>query len=182
LAPPEPSPGNRRLEGVAWNQELRAFVVGTWAIGATFTLSDVYAYEGELAANHPANENVRDKIRQTLQHLRDAGLIEFVDDRGTYRRVAGVLGDQRIFGEIPGFAYGQGFPNRAAVSLAGLHPPLQAGISGGAGEGADSVVVSGAYEDDEDYGDLIVYTGAGGRDSQTSAQIAALDRYDAIKG
>ncbi|MGN6430905.1 MAG: YDG/SRA domain-containing protein [Gaiellaceae bacterium] len=27
----------------------------------------------------------------------------------------------------------------------------------------DSIVISGGYEDDEDYGDLIVYTGAGGR-------------------
>jgi putative restriction endonuclease len=32
--------------------------------------------------------------------------------------------------------------------------------------------VSGGYEDDEDYGDLIVYTGAGGRDPSTGAQIA----------
>jgi putative restriction endonuclease len=49
---------------------------------------------------------------------------------------------------------------------------LQHGISGAAAEGADSIVVSGGYEDDEDYGDLIIYTGAGGRDSATGRQIA----------
>jgi hypothetical protein len=36
----------------------------------------VYEFENELAALHPANQNVRDKIRQALQELRDAGLIE----------------------------------------------------------------------------------------------------------
>lgn len=46
------------------------------------------------------------------------------------------------------------------------------GISGAEAEGADSIVVSGGYEDDEDYGTLIVYTGAGGRDPATGHQIA----------
>jgi integrase len=44
-----------------------------------------------------------------------------------------------------------------------------AGISGGEREGADSIVVSGGYEDDEDYGDVIVYTGAGGNDPDREA-------------
>jgi putative restriction endonuclease len=52
-----------------------------------------------------------------------------------------------------------------------VHRPLQHGISGAAHEGADSIVVSGGYEDDEDYGDLIVYTGAGGRDPASGKQI-----------
>ena len=39
-----------------------------------------------------------------------------------------------------------------------------AGISGAERDGADSIVVSGGYEDDEDYGNVIVYTGAGGND------------------
>jgi len=46
------------------------------------------------------------------------------------------------------------------------------GISGAAAEGADSIVVSGGYEDDRDYGDYIIYTGAGGRDQATGKQIA----------
>jgi putative restriction endonuclease len=45
-------------------------------------------------------------------------------------------------------------------------------------EGADSIVVSGGYEDDEDYGDVIIYTGHGGNDPETGKQIAdqKLDR------
>lgn len=42
-----------------------------------FTLADVYQAEGELAALHPGNSNVRPKIRQQLQRLRDAGWIVF---------------------------------------------------------------------------------------------------------
>jgi putative restriction endonuclease len=52
-----------------------------------------------------------------------------------------------------------------------VHRPLEHGISGAAAEGADSIVVSGGYEDDEDYGDLIIYTGAGGRDPATGQQV-----------
>jgi putative restriction endonuclease len=49
---------------------------------------------------------------------------------------------------------------------------MQAGISYSQSEGADSVVVSGGYEDDEDYGDLIIYTGHGGNDPATKRQVA----------
>jgi putative restriction endonuclease len=64
------------------------------------------------------------------------------------------------------------FASRRDLAEAGVHPPHQHGISGSGADGADSIVVSGGYEDDEDYGDLIVYTGAGGRDPQTGQQIA----------
>ena len=65
----------------------------------------------------------------------------------------------RVFGEIPDYPPGSEFPNRSSLSESGVHRPPQAGISGGEREGADSIVVSGGYEDDEDYGDYIVYTG-----------------------
>ena len=50
----------------------------------SFTLTEVYALEPSLAQLHPGNRHVRDKIRQQLQVLRDARLLDFVD-RGTYR-------------------------------------------------------------------------------------------------
>jgi len=49
-----------------------------------FSLGDVYDFESELQIAHPLNRNVRPKIRQQLQVLRDLGLIEFAM-RGTYR-------------------------------------------------------------------------------------------------
>lgn len=51
-----------------------------------FTLPDVYGFEARLSAIYPANNNVRPKIRQQLQVLRDMGWLEFTDRRGTYRR------------------------------------------------------------------------------------------------
>ena len=50
----------------------------------SFTLADVYSLEREMAKLHPANRHVRDKLRQQLQVLRDARLLDFVS-RGTYR-------------------------------------------------------------------------------------------------
>jgi len=58
---------------------------------------------------------------------------------------------ERIFGAIAGIPVSTPFRDRRALSAAGVHRPLQAGISGSGHEGADSIVVSGGYEDDEDY-------------------------------
>lgn len=53
---------------------------------STFTLENVYPFEAGLVAKHPKNRNVRPKIRQQLQVLRDLGLVEFVTP-GVYRRL-----------------------------------------------------------------------------------------------
>src|SRR5262245_11113972 len=78
----------------------------------------------------------------------------------------------RTFGEIPGEPEGSRYASRQQAHNAGVHRPLQAGISGASLEGADSIVVSGGYEDDHDFGDTIVYTGHGGNDPNTGAQVA----------
>ncbi|RUU81430.1 MULTISPECIES: DpnI domain-containing protein [unclassified Mesorhizobium] len=54
-------------------------------IGATdFDIEQIYAFEKKLSALYPNNRNVRPKIRQQLQFLRDNGYLEFVA-RGRYR-------------------------------------------------------------------------------------------------
>jgi len=78
----------------------------------------------------------------------------------------------RFFGSIPGIEEGTTFQNRLELSRSGVHMPTQAGISGTQSEGADSIVLSGGYKDDEDEGDVIVYTGKGGRDEKTGEQIS----------
>lgn len=42
-----------------------------------FSLQELYAFEAQLKEAHPGNQNVRPKIRQQLQVLRDLGLLEF---------------------------------------------------------------------------------------------------------
>lgn len=51
-----------------------------------FTLDDVYKFENYLSELHPENNHVKPKIRQQLQVLRDAGILEFMT-RGRYRLV-----------------------------------------------------------------------------------------------
>ena len=68
------------------------------------------------------------------------------------------------FGHIDGIAVGDTFESFKAMHAAGLHRHLQAGIAGISRQGAESIVISGGYEDDQDYGNEIIYTGQGGRD------------------
>ncbi len=77
----------------------------------------------------------------------------------------------RVFGNINGFPEGSLFISRKELSFAQLHRPTQAGISGSQLDGADSVVLSGGYDDTDD-GNEIIYTGHGGRDESTGKIIA----------
>ena len=51
-----------------------------------FSLDDIYRYESLLSAKHPYNHNVKPKIRQQLQYLRDKGFLDFTQ-RGKYRKI-----------------------------------------------------------------------------------------------
>lgn len=64
------------------------------------------------------------------------------------------------------------FASRKELYEAGLHDSYQRGI-GRAKDGTNnmSIVLSGGYVDDEDLGDVIIYTGEGGRDPNTGVQI-----------
>lgn len=77
----------------------------------------------------------------------------------------------RMVGEIPGYPEGSCFASRAALAEAGLHRPLVAGIAGSGRQGATSVVLAGGYEDTQDFGEMILYIGHGGRDPETGRQI-----------
>lgn len=78
----------------------------------------------------------------------------------------------RIFGEIEGVAVGTEFASRAELAASGVHRPTQAGICGSSTQGAESIVVSGGYEDDEDHGDYIIYGGQAGSDPANKHQLA----------
>ncbi|MBS2532202.1 HNH endonuclease [Catenulispora sp. NF23] len=78
----------------------------------------------------------------------------------------------KTFGHIPGYPVGFTFARQRDAFDAGVHGMTDAGISGNGREGADSIVVSGGYPDDRDYGDVIIYTGHGGRDRDSRRQVA----------
>ncbi|MGC5308753.1 YDG/SRA domain-containing protein [Micromonospora zamorensis] len=81
------------------------------------------------------------------------------------------MASDRTYGDIPGFPTGSAFKTRDELTESRVHRPNQGGIWGGK-DGAESIVVSGGYVDDEDYGTEIVYTGQGGNDPRTKRQIA----------
>ena len=65
---------------------------------------------------------------------------------------------------------GSRFVSRAELAKRGVHRPRVAGISGSGCEGADSVVLAGGYEEGEDFGEVIFYTGHGGRDPKIKSR------------
>ncbi|WP_211352812.1 YDG/SRA domain-containing protein [Altererythrobacter ishigakiensis] len=77
-----------------------------------------------------------------------------------------------MIGQLDHVEAGEIFADRRALYDAGVHRALQAGIVGKAVGGAESIVLSGGYPDDEDFGNYIIYTGFGGRDPNTGQQIA----------
>lgn len=88
------------------------------------------------------------------------------------------MADDLTFGNVDGFPPGSTFASRSDLSKARVHRPTQAGIAGSALRGgADSIVVSGGYEDDEDFGSEIIYTGHGGHDPYTRSQVADQDPH-----
>lgn len=71
-----------------------------------------------------------------------------------------------FFGEIDAVNEGDLFPTRVALMQAGVHRVTQAGIDADRSKGAASIVLSGGYTDDIDFGDIILYTGHGGQNDK----------------
>lgn len=77
-----------------------------------------------------------------------------------------------FFGTPEGIKEGQKFPDRKSLIASGLHRSTMHGIDGNGNEGVASIMLSGGYEDDVDWGDEIIYTGHRGNDPKTKEQIA----------
>lgn len=67
-------------------------------------------------------------------------------------------------GNRRGLTVGDTWGSRLECRQYGAHFPHVAGIAGQSEVGAQSVVLAGGYEDDEDNGEWFLYTGSGGRD------------------
>lgn len=78
------------------------------------------------------------------------------------------LPDGTILGNVKGQKVGTYYEGRKQMHDLGLHRKTMHGIA----SHGSSIVLSGGYADDEDHGDYIIYTGEGGRDSETGNQIA----------
>ena len=90
------------------------------------------------------------------------------------------------FGPIPasadprgqGVQVGEHWPDRLTCRQWGAHFPHVAGIAGQSNVGAQSVVLSGGYEDDRDEGEWFLYTGSGGRDLSGNKRTNKTQSFD----
>lgn len=111
-----------------------------------------------------------DWVRRSLamskdRHQRpDLAAATILKNKGRWRN----CGTEKIIGNVPGVEVGDQFSFRIEMLVIGLHRQVQGGIDYVSGtirpEGplATSIVASGGYEDDDDYGDTFIYTGQGG--------------------
>ncbi|KAK6139128.1 hypothetical protein DH2020_027130 [Rehmannia glutinosa] len=77
-----------------------------------------------------------------------------------------------------GVLVGETWEDRMECRQWGAHFPHVAGINGQADHGAQSVALSGGYEDDEDHGDWFLYTGSGGRDLSGNKRTNKTQSFD----
>src|SRR5437879_4530418 len=63
------------MRRLTWDLELDRLVRERWRVGNTLNLMDVYDFEGHFAGLYPGNVHLREKLRQTMQHLRDSWCI-----------------------------------------------------------------------------------------------------------
>lgn len=73
----------------SWLEEIKFILAG---LPETFYLSDVYLFESDLSSIHIENRNVKAKIRQVLQIIRDSGDILFVSN-AEYKKVESNVGE-----------------------------------------------------------------------------------------
>ncbi|KAL0920149.1 hypothetical protein M5K25_009263 [Dendrobium thyrsiflorum] len=77
-----------------------------------------------------------------------------------------------------GVLVGESWEDRMECRQWGAHLPHVAGIAGQSGYGAQSVALSGGYEDDEDHGEWFLYTGSGGRDLSGNKRTSKDQSFD----
>ncbi|XP_054799694.1 E3 ubiquitin-protein ligase ORTHRUS 2-like [Prosopis cineraria] len=94
---------------------------------------------------------------------------------------------QDHFGPIPtandplrnqGVLVGEFWEDRLECRQWGVHFPHVSGIAGQSNYGAQSVVLSGGYVDDEDHGEWFLYTGSGGRDLSGNKRTSDTQSFD----
>ncbi|KAG6547454.1 hypothetical protein Mapa_010902 [Marchantia paleacea] len=79
-----------------------------------------------------------------------------------------------------GVLVGESWADRMDCRQWGAHLPHVAGIAGQSSIGAQSVCLSGGYEDDEDHGEWFLYTGSGGRDLSGNKRTNKAQSFDQV--
>lgn len=100
------------------------------------------------------------KERGNTRRRVDLQASKILKEKGKYVNIG-----ERIIGSVPGVEVGDEFIYRVELNIVGLHRQIQGGIDYMKQDGkllATSIVSSGAYDDDTDNSDVLIYTGSGG--------------------
>lgn len=156
-------PGRRGLEDVYTRKPEYKF---TFRISKVNDTSENYGlYSGRSAQFRALNEKVRHDVDVANIWGADRPLPMWTGDN--IRILLSNLSDMKFL--HPSDHY----ESREELYKAGLHNSYMKGIGKAKdGTGNMSIVLSGGYADDEDFGSVIIYTGEGGRDSNTGKQIS----------
>lgn len=79
---------DRAVNSVGWQSIFSCFYMYPFVNRRKqqFNLQDVYYFDKELQLRHPENHNIKPKIRQQLQFLRDKGFVQFLGN-GQYLKL-----------------------------------------------------------------------------------------------
>ncbi|KAI9567348.1 PUA-like domain-containing protein [Boletus coccyginus] len=105
------------------------------------------------------------------QHLSPAGDANDIDARAREKqRKEQLTALGKTFGHIPDVPIFTEWPTRKACCDSAVHRSIMNGVCGNRSDGAFSIALAGFYHDNEDGGDIIIYTGAGGRKRWTDSE------------
>ena len=71
----------------SWQNFLYYFIKMNWNVDDNFTITNIYTKcEKKLQVLYPNSNTIQASIQGNIQKLRDNGCIEFIDNRGHYKR------------------------------------------------------------------------------------------------
>jgi putative restriction endonuclease len=76
-----------------------------------------------------------------------------------------------VWGHVLGVPPGATFAGRGELCAVNVHSQIVCGIDARKDKPATCVVIAGGYGDDADQGDVVEYTGEGGQNAATKAQV-----------
>ncbi|XP_019167510.1 PREDICTED: E3 ubiquitin-protein ligase ORTHRUS 2-like isoform X5 [Ipomoea nil] len=129
--------------------------------GITGAPAPVSAESGDLVAKIRSIE-ADESLTEKEKARRRQELLSGKADQEKGKEEEGGFDVLSVLGESIKCSFCMQLPDRPVTW--GIHRPPVAGIAGQSKYGAQSVVLSGGYEDDEDHGEWFLYTGSGGRD------------------
>ncbi|KAG2442977.1 hypothetical protein HXX76_003050 [Chlamydomonas incerta] len=153
---------NSMFESARVNQAIVAFMRRLADLGRPSRAGKVVAARAHMeeVEDRPEEAFVTERAKRAGMANACSGALRMTSGPNHFGPIGPEFDPKRSRGVVVGDLYS----NRMTCRMECAHLPHVAGISGRGEVGAQSVVLSGGYEDDVDEGDWFLYTGSGGKD------------------